>query len=92
MSSQSKSSQHALALMFPIMLYAAALRFHKFNSIPPGKTHDQGSIGIFVKQNELFTGEYALRIGIYLLPSLNNRHTESGADFVLLDPVELANP
>ena len=92
MNPQSKSSQHALALMFLILLLATTLRFHKLNSIPPGKTHNEGSIGIFLKQNGLLTGEYALRVCIYMLPRLNNLHTESDADFVLLAPVEIAKP
>ena len=42
--------------------------------------------------NEIPPGKYALRIGIFMLPSLNNLHTETGAEFVLLDPVEIAKP
>lgn len=36
--------------LIPILLLAFFFRFHALNDIPPGMTHDEGSVGFFVKQ------------------------------------------
>jgi len=37
-------------LLIPILLLAFFFRFHALNDVPPGMTHDEGSVGFFVKQ------------------------------------------
>ncbi|MBM4422848.1 MAG: glycosyltransferase family 39 protein [Chloroflexi bacterium] len=43
-------------LLIPILLLAFFFRFHALNDVPPGMTHDEGSVGFFVKQIANNTG------------------------------------
>ncbi len=55
------NTQHALnttryVLPLAILLTAFFFRFHRLNEVPPGMTHDEASIGFFVKQIANRTG------------------------------------
>src|SRR3990172_605932 len=43
-------------LLIPILLVAVFLRFRGLNEVPPGLTHDEGSVGFFVQQIASNTG------------------------------------
>ncbi len=53
--SQRERGAHDVLLIL-ILLVAVFLRFHALNEVPPGLTHDEGSVGFFVKQIASNTG------------------------------------
>ncbi|MFQ5409938.1 MAG: glycosyltransferase family 39 protein, partial [Anaerolineales bacterium] len=53
---RSTGLQSPVPLLVLILLVGAALRFHALDKIPPGMTHDEASVGFFVRQVAERTG------------------------------------